>query len=344
MFFSIKKLSLSFCISASLLFPFSMLSAQTIQNIFEPSVEINLSPENPGPNTSVTAEITTNSFDINAAFIGWAINGKVVSQGVGKRSYSFRTGDVGQIIKLEVVLQNPDTGAVISREVTITPGSLELIWESQGYLPPFYEGKARPVLQSMVIFTAIPNIYMNGEKVSSKDLIYTWSKNKTVLQASSGYGKDTLIIAQDFLSRPFTIDLIARTRGGEIVLEKSASINPQNPQLILYEEDPLLGLRLENGITDTYTLNKDELWLRAVPYFEDIRDRNNGLIDSEWNMNDQTIKSGPLEERVVLRRPENSEGGRVNISVTFENNNKLLQSMQESFSILIESLAANSLI
>lgn len=344
MFLSLKKISLFFCISLGLLFPLGLTHAQIIQNIFEPSVEISLTPENPGPNTSVTAELTTNSFDINAAFIGWAVNGKVVSQGIGKRSYSFRTAESGQIIRLEVVLQNPDTGATIQREVTIIPGSLEIIWESQGYVPPFYEGKAHPVLQSMIVFTAIPNIYAAGGRVSSKDLIYTWSKNKTVLQASSGYGKDTLIVAQDFLSRPFTIDLVAKTRDNQIVLQKSVSINPLRPQLILYEEDPLLGLRLEKGIDDTYTLTKDELWLRAVPYFEDSKDRSAGLIDSEWNMNGQIVKSGPLEERIVLRRPADTERGRVTITALFENNNKLLQSLQESFSIFIEPLTDNSLI
>ena len=344
MFFFLKKISLFSCLSIGILFPLGLLYAQNIQDVFEPSVEIVLNPENPGPNTYVTAEITTNSFDVNTTFIGWALNGKVVAQGVGKRSYSFQTGGVGQITNLEVVLQNPDTGASITRNITIVPGSLDIVWESQGYLPPFYEGKAQPVLQSMIIFTAIPNIYKDGEKISSKDLVYTWSKNKTVLQTSSGYGKDTLIIAQDFLSRPFTIDLTAKTIDGQMVIEKSVSINPLRPHLVLYEEDPLLGLKTEQGIDSSYRLTKNEVWLRAVPYFTDITNRSNGFVNIEWTMNGQTVKSGPLEERIVLKRPEDGEIGRVNIATIFENKSKLLQSLQDNFLILIEPLADNSLI
>ncbi|PIR37270.1 MAG: hypothetical protein COV34_03550 [Candidatus Zambryskibacteria bacterium CG10_big_fil_rev_8_21_14_0_10_42_12] len=327
---------------ALIVVPFNFLSAQNLSNIFEPSVEISLTPTNPGPNTPVTATLTTNSFDLNAAFIGWAINGKVVSQGVGEKIFSFQTGAGGQIIRLEAILQIPNSTDVVRRQITIAPAELDIIWESRGYTPPFYEGKARAVLQSTLVFTAIPQIYTQNGKVPASDLVYTWSKNKSVLQGSSGYGRNFIVIEQDFLSRPFTLTVVVTTRDGQITVEKSVSINPGKPELVLYEEDPLLGFRLEKGITNSFDLQKEELWLRAVPYFSDISDRGNGLTDAMWRMNGHTVKEGPLEEKLVLRRPSGVEEGRVNISLSVENENKLLQSLQESFSILIKPITNNS--
>lgn len=323
------------CVS---MLPIHSAYGQNITNLFESSVEITLSPENPGTRTPVTATLITNSFDINAAFIAWSINGKIIDQGIGKRSINFRTNDNSQLIILEVVIQDPTTGSIINRNRTIVPAELDIIWESQGYTPPFYEGKSQPVLQSQIIFTAIPHVSSVSGIIPANEFIYTWHKNKRVLQESSGYGQNTIIITQDFLSRPFTLDVTARTRDEQIVIEQSVTINPSRPRLVFYEEDPLLGFRLEKGITDTHILQKEELWLRSVPYFIDTNDRKNGLFSTTWRMNGENIKSGPLEERVTFRRPGGSERGIVDLSVSFENSNKTLQSLEESFSILIQPL------
>lgn len=310
--------------------------AQSSGSIFEPSVEISISPDNPIANSQITATLHTNAFSTNDAFIGWALNGKVLDQGTGKSSFTFTLGDTGGTVRLEAVIQPAGSGDVIRKSTTITPADIDIIAEPQGYIPPFYEGGVRPALQSSIIFTIIPHITLNGARVPASDLTYTWSKNKSVVEQYSGYGKYVNIINLDFLSRPFTLTVEAHTLGNEVSVSKSISINPRTPELIVYEEDPLLGTLSQKALEGTVSLSSDELWLRAVPYWSDLTDRNSGKTQTTWQMNGTNVQSGPLEETLVLRRPDGVETGKTNIALSIDNQSKILQALQKSFSVLIE--------
>ncbi len=83
----------------------------------------------------------------------------------------------------------------VTKDIPITPEDLDIIWQANSYVPPFYEGKALFPPVGTVSFVAMPGfIDSNGNPVNPKKLIYTWSQDTTVLGDKSGYGKNVLTV------------------------------------------------------------------------------------------------------------------------------------------------------
>lgn len=306
-------------------------------NPFESSVEISITPENPGNNTEVTANLFTNSFNQDSAYIAWALNGQVLTEGIGNKTFRFDTGNSSNPILLEAIIEPRESSEIIRKSITITPAHVDIIWESEGYTPPFYMGKSHIIVQSKVFFTALPNIQINGTPVSHSELIYTWSKDGKVLTNHSGYGRRTMVHELDFLSRPFTLSVEVSTRDRSVTAQKSMFINPREPQLVFYVEDPLEGLQLETGYTrGSIPMRGQELWIQAVPYFSDEVDYRSGTQIFKWTMNGAPVSQGSFRDKITLRRPDGVENGQVNVSLNTQNSSKILQTISESFSITLD--------
>lgn len=338
MYFPLKRLVIA-CVGLLFLTPFT-LGAQTPQDIFEPAVELSMSPETPGRNTDVTVSIFTNAFNTNSAFIVWILNGEFISEGVGDKTFTFNTGELQEEIVVQAIIQTEDLQNPITKTITFTPAEVDIIWEAQGYTPPFYKGKSHPVFQSRIIFTALPSIVQNGGIIPPEDLVYTWSKGDTVFFDQSGFGRNVMIYTPDFLSRPFTLKVEARTQDGAVSAVKAVGINPSAPELVFYEEKPLEGVLLENGFTNgsNISMTGEEIWIKAVPYFTDINAYQNDNQVFKWTMNNTDISDSNFGDKIILRRPAGVERGIVNINAEIENGNPL-QILTDGFSIIIDRLS-----
>ena len=145
---------------------------------------MDFSPENPGANTQVSANITSYTFDVNRSAIAWIINGKVAGSG---KNFSFTTGNLGSKTELRVSAITPDEKP-LSKYFTFQAAEVDLLWETSSYIPPSYQGKALPPPQASIKVTAVPQ----GIKTAASRLIYEWRRNDKNLPDSSGQGKNTL--------------------------------------------------------------------------------------------------------------------------------------------------------
>ena len=155
-------------------------------------VSVTLSPENPGPNQSVTITLVSYSVDIESADIEWTKDNGSPTGGIGSTTYTFTTKALGVPTNITVTI-DPVGSARITKTITVKPMSADILWQAtDSTVPPFYRGKAMPTSESEVKFVAIPDVQStSGGLISGRSLVYDWSENYNADAADSGYGKDS---------------------------------------------------------------------------------------------------------------------------------------------------------
>jgi len=149
-------------------------------------VDINLSPEIPEPNQTISAELSGTLVDLDSSDIYWYLDKEIQKHGIGEKSFSFTAGDVDEKKDLEAIVIIPD-GRRIDLQRTIEPTNIDLLWEANTYTPPFYRGKALPTYKSSIKVLALPS----GKNINTK-FIYNWSIDSlNNIAGSSGYNQKT---------------------------------------------------------------------------------------------------------------------------------------------------------
>lgn len=208
----------------------------------------------------------------------------------------------------------------------VLPSGVDILWEADVYTPPFYKGKGLATRQSTIRFVAIPEATFGAPQ----DLHYTWRLGTRVLGNESGINRQTLVLEQDIISRIHTVIVEVRDSTGDSAILAAASVNvPQfQPQLVLYENNPLLGVLFGNEL-ESSALLEEEITVEAYPFFFSSPKDNGDLIYT-WAVND-----GSSEEqsgsRITLRRGE--ESGRATVSLVVQNSQRILQSASAFFSL-----------
>lgn len=320
------------------LFAFSILPsvvvAQSIPGISNP-VTISLIPENPRPNDSVTVTIQSFSVDLDAALITWIVNGKKVASAVGQKTYSLNAGALGSISRVDVSATSP--GISVTESVIIRPADVSLLWESDTYTPPFYRGKALHSYNGFFRITAIPELMgSNGKLIDSKDLIYTWKKNGTIVADSSGYGKNQFVSSQtSYLREGEDVTVEVSAPRDSLVASRSITIRPIVPKVLFYEKNGLYGELYNKAITSRFALDVDEVTLTVEPYFFSISDKRASNMSYVWKLNGREVPDFTDENEITLRR-EDDQAGRSELSVVLQNRNKLLQGAKEDILITFD--------
>lgn len=301
----------------------SIVVAQSIPGISNP-VTVSLIPENPRPNDSVTVMIQSFSVDLDSALITWTVNGKKVASAVGQKSYSLNAGVLGSISRVDVSVTSP--GVSVTGSVIVRPADVSLLWESDTYTPPFYRGKALHSYNGSFRITAIPELMGSGGKMlDSKDLIYTWKKNGTIIADSSGYGKNQFVSSQtSYLREGEDVTVEVSAPRDTLVASRSITIRPTVPKILFYEKNGLYGELYNRALTSRFALSADEVTLTIEPYFFSISDKRASNMSYIWKLNNREVPDFTNESEITLRR-EDDQAGRSELSVVLQNRNKLLQ-------------------
>lgn len=296
------------------------------------NTEFSITPEHPGPNEVVLVQIENYAQDLNALEISWFLNGQLQKKAVGDKKFQFTTGALGSVSNVKV----STTG--FSKEITIRPAGLDLIWQTRGYTPPFYKGKALYTYQSAVDFIAMPSfIASSGVAIDPKTLVYKWSRNGTVLSDVSGYGKNVLSTSGGVLAKALSIDLEVSTVDGSMRAEKSIELQGAQPEIFLYENHPLYGIMYNKVVPSQFTLDKKEITLSSAPYFFDVNRKDDQSLVYEWSMNNQKVANQTNPNSLILRRPDGSPGGEALVGLTISKTDKNLQFKDSSTRIRFEA-------
>ena len=279
-------------------------------------------PENPTPNSNVFIDLADYSTDLNRANISWFLNGNKVLEGVGKKSFSTKVGDIGQKTTIKVVIITVEK-RTLENTYTFTPSSLSIIAEVRGYTPPFYKGRALFANQGTLHLVALPDfISSDGTRVDPSTLIYKWKRNGQLLNDVSGYGKNVVDISEGVPLGSFEIDVEATTFDGSLTSNTTLVMIPQDPKIIFYEKDPLYGYLFNRAMTSPFSLTNNEISITAFPYFFSIN-RGNSSLTYEWSMNNSIVSSGTND--TMTFKNTNGDTGSSNISISITNVNRIFQ-------------------
>ncbi len=294
-------------------------------------IDIEVSPDYPQSNQFVTVSLTSYMTDLNSAEIMWFRNDILVRKGLGETSFSFETGGLGSF---DLIIAQISSGFfnTIEKNTLVIPAEVDLVWEADSYTPPFYKGKAMRSYESGARVVAVSNfVNSDGVLIDSKDLTYNWELEGFVLGSRSGRGKDTLILTGDDLLLQDLVTVEVSSLDDRMKAGKAISLFDTDPEIIFYEEDPLLGTNYNNAIIGDLDLSKDEIVVSAVPYFFSISDVLGGVLKYDWSLNNERLED--FKDNIVTLRQGTDDGGTASLYLQVENIYKILQSGSGGFNI-----------
>lgn len=292
-------------------------------------VEISTYPKIPSPGENVTVEVESYNTDLNSASIVWIINGKTHAQGIGRKAIDITAPAIGKNLVITVVIMTVEKREV-RKVITIKSGGVDLIWESEGYVPPLYKGKSLFAYENPLKIIAIPHLAgPNGTELDPRTLTYKWKVNDKVILDQSGYGKQTLSI-QESIPRSLEIRVEVGTPNGTQKAEDSVTLTPGDPSISFYEDDPLYGVLYNKNLGSKVTLTNQEITIRAVPYnFSSLGDSPLSFV---WSINNFERKDLSTDQSITLRTKEGTEGSS-NISLEIRNSENILQGARSAIGI-----------
>ena len=202
-------------------------------------------------------------------------------------------------------------------------GSVDILYQTSGYVPPLYPGKAIRADQNEIVLTAIASD-KNGTVINPKNVLFTWSKDGEVHADLSGLGVNTFKYDGGGVSRPFTVNVRASTRDAKVNASNEINIDRTSPEIILYENNPLYGFQFQKALTQSVILNGQEMKISAFPFFFSAAYGTKNSFTYSWSMNG-TVMPGITTSDLLLRKTD-TDSGTATINVDVQNTKQFLQS------------------
>lgn len=289
------------------------------------------SPATPEPGKKVTVKLKSFQLDLMTAPIEWLIDEKSVAQGIGLSEYTLTVGPLGEIRSLVVRVTKADGGKII-KTITYQPATLDLIYSTDSYVPPFYRGHSLPSPGSKVKVTALPTITNEaGKNIPANKLVYEWRVGGEKIVKASGVGKSSATIRLgDLYEESLILVTVSDSLTGTSI-EKKITIKTTEPRIAFYRSDPLLGVLYNRTLGADYTMTGSEETFRAEPYFFSATDWASDNLNFQWLVDNKPAEISEGDRRLLtIARPEgvNNTAG---ISLRVENKNNLFQNSNNGF-------------
>ncbi len=306
-------------------------SAQAIS--VQTSVNIELVPQIPKAGDLVTVYLSSYSTNINTATITWRVDGKTIKSGVGEKTFSFNMGNEGVKTNLSVTIRT-QAGESITKTIPLRATSVDLIWQTDGVVPPFYKGKAMFSHQNNVTVIAMPHLVnSSGVEISSKNLVYTWKKNGSVMESVSGFGKSTYTFEGSIISRNIDVSVEVTSSNSASMGFATLKLQPKEPDIIFYKKDPTYGIELNKALNGNVLLNgSSEVTVIGIPFSFNSKDETSGSLNYKWSINGVVTGEDNNQDVQTFRQKEGSSGT-AKISLSIENPNRVLQYASRNFNL-----------
>lgn len=298
----------------------------------EEQISIEQIPKIPEPNEFVSIRMESFMTDLNKATITWTQDGVVLVSGRGATTNQVQAPAGGKTSKLTIRIIK-ENGGVFSKTITLSPADVDLIYEAQTYAHPFFKGKRLYTSESVVNVIALPHFVVNGNKIPESNLVYKWKTNGTVQQSVSGYGKNTFQIKGSLIERPLNVEVEVSAINSSLIASQSINLKSTQPELLIYENNPLLGVIYEQAILGAFFLDRPQVDFEAVPYFFSAQAKDDFALDYRWMINGVHVASKAPRENYLLLQNTKNEDGRAIISAVVKQTQNLLQTTQASLEL-----------
>ncbi|KND48544.1 MAG: hypothetical protein AB200_02340 [Parcubacteria bacterium C7867-005] len=290
---------------------------------------VEVTPLYPGGNTETRLEMTDASFDIDSSLIEWVLNNRAMTKGVGLKFFEFTTRGVGNVDKVDVFI-TPSNKNRFKKTINIIPTEIDLVWQSDSYVPPFYRGKPLYSYQNKVtVFALTKFIDRGGREIPGTSLVYRWSRNGQVVSTASGYGKSSFGLENSIYLRDEVISVNVRTEDNSIVGEKEITLKGTAPKVLVYENHPLYGILYNKEVSGEFELKDKEVTFTASPYYFGTRSLASDL-GYKWLINNVSSGNNFVGPSATFRQ-EGSGSGVSQVTLKIDHSSKYLQSASKSF-------------
>jgi hypothetical protein len=297
----------------------SNLPSGVIEQISETIV-----PKIPAPGEQVTITVESFSSNLDKALISWKADGKTIKEGLGQKTVSFFAPESGKTLNISLTIKK-EGGGLIQKTFTFSPADVDIIYEAETYTPPFYKGKALFTSEATIKYIAMPNfVSSNGQKIDPNNLVYTWKINDSIVQNASGYGKRTFETKGGIIQRPSKVGVEVSAINSTLKAKDSVMIETQQPEVVLYENNPLLGVIYEKGVFGSFLLNRPEVELQSIPYFFSTKSKEVSDLQYTWKINGNVAEISSQSSYSRFRN-ETGKAGHSIISLDVQHFTNILQ-------------------
>ena len=310
-----------------LLFSFSALA-----QVRDTDLVLGLSPQYPAPNQNVIATLNSYVLNLDKANISWSVNGEENANGIGKKNFSFKVGNLGSNTEVVASINTLD-GQTIEKKIIIAPTDIDLLWEAvDSYAPPFYKGKSLTPNQGTFKVVALPSITTNGANINPNNLSYKWERDGNGQPDSSGWGKSSYVFRHSYLDKNNEVQVEVSdissniNTGGKIILYTA------DPKIVFYKKDSLFGTDWNNALSSPFSVGENGDTLVAEPYFFSPKNINASELAFDWSINGENITT-PNPKNILSIKKEAGQTGVAKIKVVISNVATLFQEMAKTLDV-----------
>ena len=286
------------------------------QELFDgPKILIAVSPQYPKPGESVTLLLQSPFLDISQRHITWRNSSTVVLEGEGETTYKFVAPAPGERATISARVD----GVSDEVSITISPLSVDLLWEADTYAPGLYRGRHVPTLGANLTVQALPHFSKNGAEIPSSQLLFTWKQNGEVLLSGRGKSSFTLPVAE--FSKTNAVSVNVTTSDKLLGADRTVSIATVDPDVRLYFEHPLYGTMYHAAIPTQTSIADTEMTFTAIPYFAHADGPNDPLFSYLWRVNKAAVEANSVRPGTLTINAGAAGGvGLVELSLTHKKN------------------------
>lgn len=292
-------------------------------------ISIDISPAFPKANQNVTAKLNTYVIDLSRANITWLINEQEVAIGIGKKTFSFTTGGVGENTTITAKIETIE-GQSLIKSIRIVGTDVDMLWEAtDSYVPPFYKGKALVAREGTFKVVALPSIQSKIGQINPNNLSYTWKRDYKGQPSASGWGKSAFVFKQSYLDKVSNIEVKVGDIYGTVNTSGKITLQGTQPKILFYEKSPLLGMQMQTSLNNTgFQVAKEGSTLVAVPYFFSPSDLNSANLKWEWFTGGNPISTPTIKNELSVKGVE-GKSGTSRIKLIINNTKTLFQTAEK---------------
>ncbi len=301
-----------------ILLPMAVASAASTSSIL-----VDMVPSNPNPHENTTITLNSYANNLDSVMITWSVDGRTVSSGIGKKSFSVTAPATGVEENVVATIALPD--GTTETKITIRPSVMVMLWQANdSYVPPFYKGKAIPSIGSEIKVVAMPEIRTNTGIVSPQNMTYVWQKDYSNQADASGYGKNSFSFINDYLENSNNVSVVASTVDQQFSSEGSVDVGASDPKILFYKNDSILGTIFEQAIGSEHIIQGSEI-LEAAPYFISPKALQTPTLIWSWFINDSRVSLDSYMKNFMPLQVESGSHGTSKLKLEIENSDKLFQ-------------------
>ncbi len=213
-------------------------------------------------------------------------------------------------------LGTPDTQTAYA-----APSSVDLLFEADSYVPPFYRGRPLPSAGASMHFQAIAHFFSStGVRIPDNQIVYTWRRDGIVEGSISGLGKSTAIMASPMLFGTDTISVDARSTDLSAYGSASITLESVDPGVTLYRNHPLFGMEYHDALGDETRIPDLEMTFAAVPYFSAARGADDPFLFYSWSVDGTPAPTNSNTNEITINADKSSGRATISLGLTSPNN------------------------